>query len=67
MPIYDYECQSCGNKYSAFVQSFSTSDDKVKCPECNKYDSSRELSLKTAIGTTKSVGGCSAPSGSGFS
>ncbi len=67
MPIYDYKCKSCGNKYSALVQSFSTSDDKVKCPECDKFESTRELSLKTTIGSTSTSDGCSAHPGSGFS
>ena len=65
MPIYDYECQECENKYSALVPSYETPDENVECPACKEHKSERHLSMRAAfIGSTKETapprytGGC---------
>jgi len=42
MPIYEYQCQSCGHKYEA-LQKLS---DPVltDCPACNKPELSKQIS-----------------------
>lgn len=42
MPIYEYECKSCGHELEA-LQKFS--DELLKiCPECDKYSLNKKLS-----------------------
>ena len=33
MPIYEYACNSCNEKFEQLVRSMS-SDTKIKCPRC---------------------------------
>ena len=33
MPIYEYRCKGCGEKFEALVFN---RDDKVSCPKCKK-------------------------------
>lgn len=42
MPIYEYECQSCGHKKEA-LQKISDVP-LVDCPECNKPDLKKMIS-----------------------
>jgi len=35
MPIYEYECKSCGEKFEA-RRNISDSDSELKCPKCGK-------------------------------
>ncbi len=42
MPIYEYQCQSCGHEYEALQK---LSDAPLKdCPACNKPDLSKKIS-----------------------
>ena len=43
MPIYEYECQSCGEKFEMF-RSISDDDSEIKCPKCGKKNSRRIFS-----------------------
>jgi len=33
MPLYEFECEKCGNKFEEIV--FYNEEKKVKCPKCN--------------------------------
>ncbi|MTI81207.1 MAG: zinc ribbon domain-containing protein [Firmicutes bacterium] len=33
MPIYDFKCKDCGEKFTVMVSI--SEKDKVKCPECD--------------------------------
>lgn len=33
MPIYEYECHKCGERFEQF-RSLKASDSEVKCPKC---------------------------------
>ena len=37
MPIYDYECNSCGKKFSKLVLA-STPEDSIVCSRCDSND-----------------------------
>jgi putative FmdB family regulatory protein len=42
MPIYEYQCQSCGHKHEALQK---LSDPALKdCPACNKPELSKQIS-----------------------
>ena len=44
MPLYEYRCQECGNKFE-LRRTMSASDEPATCPECASNQSERQLSL----------------------
>jgi|YelNatPaOPRAMG01_1025707.scaffolds.fasta_scaffold00770_19 putative FmdB family regulatory protein len=44
MPIYEYECQDCGEDFEIFVLSVSKADE-VECPKCHSRNIKRKISL----------------------
>jgi putative FmdB family regulatory protein len=40
MPLYEYECRSCGNEFELLVRSGTT----PSCPECGSAELARRLS-----------------------
>ncbi|MFP4522702.1 MAG: FmdB family zinc ribbon protein [Fibrobacterota bacterium] len=63
MPVFEYECASCGSVFELLVNKIS-SRDKQKCPDCKSSDVSRKLSAFAVNEGSKKLpaGGC--PSGS---
>jgi putative FmdB family regulatory protein len=67
MPIYEYVCVDCHNKFDA-RRSFSQADDPLPCPECGGDHIRRLLSTFFALSSSGSAtttvagtgGGCSA-------
>jgi len=59
MPIYEYECMKCGQKFE-LRRSMADSDKDTQCPGCGAGDSQRVFSVFT---TGSSVSAC-APGGS---
>ncbi|HEY79244.1 MAG TPA: zinc ribbon domain-containing protein [Dehalococcoidia bacterium] len=57
MPIYEYECLECGERFE-LRRSMSDSDQEVKCPRCGAENGRRVFST---FATTTSAGAC-APS-----
>jgi len=43
MPIYEYECRSCGERFEV-VQRMSEGNEGVSCPKCNADRPERLLS-----------------------
>ncbi|MDP7036898.1 MAG: zinc ribbon domain-containing protein [Candidatus Marinimicrobia bacterium] len=65
MPVYDYRCESCGNRFDELV-SFSKSDSEIECPKCSEKKSKRMLSapsISTNEHSAASSNSCGAPSG----
>lgn len=62
MPIYAYQCRSCGNEFSTLVRGGETPE----CPSCAGVDLERQLSLIAkpveASGASMSAN-CGAPMG----
>lgn len=50
MPIYEYECQSCGQRFEALVRGSS----KSACPSCQGTELTRVLSV-FAVGSRSSA------------
>jgi putative FmdB family regulatory protein len=44
MPIYEYVCEECGEKYEKFVRS-SLAKVELKCPACGSSQAKKALSL----------------------
>lgn len=42
MPIYEYQCQACGNEHEA-IQKMSA-EPLVNCPACNKPELKKKIS-----------------------
>lgn len=67
MPIFDFLCQNCGNKFDVMISN--ADKNKVQCPECKSTQVKQMLSLFNTGRTGKSVPtscqGCSAGASSG--
>lgn len=50
MPLYEYECEDCGEQFETLVSR--SSRDSVECPECGS-GSTRRLQSTFAVGSTK--------------
>lgn len=63
MPIYEYVCQECGEKFEKLVRSSSGAIELV-CPRCGSTHAEKALSLFGLSGTGggSSAVGASAPS-----
>jgi len=70
MPLYEYNCKSCGKNFDKITR-YGTPDVEIVCPGCGKNESKRKLSCfsfgsKSSSGEFKSApssGGCSCCSG----
>jgi putative FmdB family regulatory protein len=46
MPIYEYKCQKCNEKFEGY-RPLSATDDTVKCPKCGADHPKRQISVFT--------------------
>jgi putative FmdB family regulatory protein len=63
MPIYEYQCQNCGEEFD-LLRSVKDEDRDVECPYCHEKEAERRMSLTTASEALKKFsgnagGGCS--------
>jgi|LSQX01.2.fsa_nt_gb putative FmdB family regulatory protein len=64
MPLYEYECEACGERFEALVSARSK-DQKRNCPACGSSETGRVAST-FAVGTaTKSSDACAGCCSSG--
>lgn len=49
MPIYEYVCQDCGEKYEKLVRS-STAKVELVCPQCGSQRGEKAISVFGALG-----------------
>jgi putative FmdB family regulatory protein len=62
MPIFEYVCACCGEKFER-LRRFSDKDEDIKCARCGKSNVNRVLST---FSTATSAGSCT-PSTTGSS
>jgi putative FmdB family regulatory protein len=63
MPIYEYLCDDCGERYERIVMNGNT---KITCPKCESSKKTIQLSVFAAPANGgKSSGGTSSASSSG--
>lgn len=58
MPIYEYVCQDCGQKYDKLVRSLSAQIE-LECPQCGSSQGEKALSMFGALGTNSTSQGSS--------
>ncbi len=44
MPIYEYKCLKCNEKFDKFVRSM-TSEYEIECPKCHSREVEKAMSL----------------------
>ena len=66
MPIYEYRCKECGEKFEKLVR-FSTSTSEIECPKCGGRKVEKLISAFSArmSSTTAAFASACAPSSSG--
>jgi putative FmdB family regulatory protein len=47
MPIYEYQCQNCGEDFD-MLRSLKDDDKDVECPYCHAKQAERQMSLTSA-------------------
>ena len=61
MPIFEYLCNNCGNRFELLRSG--SDDSKLKCPLCGKMDVDKTFSTFANSGTEKSSGNCGGSTG----
>jgi putative FmdB family regulatory protein len=56
MPIFEYECHNCGNKFEKFVQTSAASAEKVTCKYCSSPRVAQMLSVFAVAGSGAATG-----------
>jgi putative FmdB family regulatory protein len=67
MPIYEYRCEICGEKFEKFVRS-SSAQMELKCPSCGSEQVEKAFSVfgtmsSSGRGTSASSAACNTTSG----
>jgi putative FmdB family regulatory protein len=63
MPIYEYECQSCHQKFDS-LRPIKEADNPIECRYCHSLDTKRILSVFFAQSSGKAVAGYNSGCGS---
>jgi putative FmdB family regulatory protein len=58
MPIYEYQCQQCGEPFEVFVRSISKTVEP-ECPNCGSTDTRKGVSSFASHGAGGSSAGAS--------
>jgi len=62
MPMYEYQCRDCGERFDELVSGSGVDDREITCPNCGKNNAERLMSAFASAG-----GGSSQPVSSGSS
>ncbi len=54
MPMYEYRCRSCGDRFEELVPSSSIDDSEVACPACGQHAVEKLMSAFASGGTGSS-------------
>ena len=66
MPIYEFRCKSCGQKFEELVFSSLFDPANIYCPACGKNDSEKLMSAFSASGGDNIGAGSSSCGTGGF-
>lgn len=56
MPIYEYECTACGERFDKLIRSMSQAPPEIVCPACQSLDVQRLISAPTIRAGGEGVG-----------
>lgn len=56
MPVFDFECKKCGNKFDLMISN--KDKDKVKCPQCGSPEIKQLISLFATPSSGSSSDSC---------
>ncbi|MCS7282275.1 MAG: zinc ribbon domain-containing protein [Anaerolineae bacterium] len=62
MPVYEYRCPKCGEKFEKFVRSASAQNEVV-CPRCGNAEVEKMVSLFGLTGSARISSGSSCSTG----
>lgn len=65
MPIYEYRCKKCENKFDA-LQRVGADGKDLNCPRCGEREPERLISVFSSSGTESSVSSASCSPEGGF-
>jgi putative FmdB family regulatory protein len=51
MPIYEYKCRECDNRFEKLV-SMKTADTEIECPACHEKQVEKVVSVFASVGLT---------------
>ena len=54
MPIYEYQCQTCGQHFDKLVR-FGENDQGIECPACRSNETRKQLSTFASRGAGGSL------------
>lgn len=60
MPLFEYRCKDCGERFETLVFS-SSGDEGVECPKCHGTQTEKQISMFASSGA-RDAGGASASS-----
>jgi len=60
MPLYEYICKDCGNKFEE-LRKANEADLPIECPKCKSKNTKKALSLFGTSGGSSSTTASSAP------
>jgi len=56
MPLYEYICSECENRFDA-LRSMADADAPIACPRCGSGQTARAISLFCAVGSEGVIAG----------
>lgn len=65
MPIYEYRCEECGERFEKLVRR-AESDEPVRCPRCGAVETRRQFSSFAALGLERATGSAACYGSGGF-
>lgn len=68
MPLFDFECRTCGKRFEQLLRR-TDRDEDVACPDCGRTDAKRLLSAPAPLhgdGGLRATGGGGGCGSSGF-
>lgn len=52
MPLFEFVCKKCGNKFEKIV--FSINNEEIKCPSCNSKELEKQFSIFSSASSNSS-------------
>ncbi|MFC1554827.1 FmdB family zinc ribbon protein [candidate division KSB1 bacterium] len=57
MPMYEFQCKKCGERFEELFLSSSSSLEDIECPACSAKKPEKLISASAVVGNSQ-AGGC---------